>query len=132
MARVVDGLLVALVAGVLAVVVDVDNRWLAIPLSLAYETVALSRWGTTVGKRKMGLAVAAEDGGGRPSPLAALVRTAVLLGPGWVASDRIDTLGEWVPLLVVLANGYVIASRRDDRRGLHDLAAGTRPVVAVP
>lgn len=129
-ARVVDGLLVAVVAGVAATVLDVDQRWIAAPVSLVYETVAVARWGATLGKRKFAIEVVGE-GGGRVNAGGALVRAAVLLLPLHLLPDRIDTVAEWGLVLVIVANGWVVATRRVDRRGLHDLAAGTRPVAVA-
>jgi hypothetical protein len=60
-----------------------------------------------------------------------LIRAAVLLLPVYAVSSRVDTVIEWAVLLFVLANYYVIAKRRDDRRGIHDLAAGTRAIDAT-
>jgi uncharacterized RDD family membrane protein YckC len=129
-ARMVDGLLVGIVGGIAATILDLDREWLAVPLALVYETVLVAVRGATFGKQWFGIAVVPEEGGGgMPNVVASAVRAVVLFAPIYVAGD--DNLAEWAATLVVLANGFTVARRRDDRRGLHDLAAGTRPVAVA-
>ena len=126
-ARMVDGLLVGIVAGIAATVLDIESDWIAVPLALVYETASVALRGATLGKGWFGVAVVPEDGlEGVPDVVASAVRAVVLFAPIYVAGA--DNLAEWAATLVVLANGFTVARRRDDRRGLHDLAAGTRPV----
>lgn len=89
---------------------------------LGYKIVAVTRWGATLGKRVCGLEVAAlaEDGTlspGHPSRAAATRRVFV---PTGLAAIPIPGIG-----LV----GYFAAWTHAQRRGLHDLAAGT---VVIP
>lgn len=58
----------------------------------------------------------------------AAIRSVTLLVPVALLAPRIDTIGEWAVLVIVVAN-FVVARRCEDRRGLHDLAARTQPVA---
>ena len=74
----------------------------------AYATVLHALYGRTLGKALVGIRVVLADGA--PVPVgAALLR--------WVAY--------WISL-VPCGFGFVMAGLRADKRGLHDLIAGTR------
>jgi uncharacterized RDD family membrane protein YckC len=80
----------------------------------AYSVVLHAHEGQTLGKMLVNVRV--EQVGGRPlSKSTALWR--------WIAS--------WIAAMPLLL-GFVLAGLRRDKRGLHDLLAGTRVVHATP
>ncbi|WP_435110245.1 RDD family protein [Nocardiopsis synnemataformans] len=152
-ARGVDLLLVALPALLLALVLSlawvgvqavgsgstagIDDRY---PLFLSvtffllytgYETLALSRWQQTLGKRRVGLRVATQSGSGSlgAPPLAALTVRAALLALPFLLFFLLFTTGWiwWVLVVAVTAllTGGMAAWNRPNRQGLHDRIAGT-------
>ncbi len=75
--------------------------------SFLYSPVLIGLWSTTVGKRALNLYVVRSDGG-RCGFWRALVRTfASILSA------------------ILLGIGYLMIAFREDKRGLHDLMAGT-------
>ncbi len=76
-------------------------------IDLAYFVVGWSVWGTTLGKRVFGIYVIAGDGG-KPSAL--------------------QSVGRYFARLLsfaILFVGVIMVGFRGDKRGLHDLIAGT-------
>jgi len=133
LARFIDGALIGIPAGILANAMGLYGGARGVfagVVAVVYETIAIARYGRTVGKNVNHIAVVDLEGR-QPTWQSAFVRAAVLLLPAYAVSPRVDTVIEWVVLLFVLANFYVIAKRRDDRRGVHDLAAGTRAIDAA-
>ncbi|WP_223839584.1 RDD family protein [Nocardiopsis deserti] len=151
-ARGVDLLLVALPALLLALVLSL--AWVGVqavgsgstagindryPLFLSvtffllytgYETLALSRWQQTLGKRRVGLRVAPQAGSGSlgAPPLAALTVRAALLALPFLLFFLLFTIGWfwWVLVAVTaLLTGGMAAWNRPNRQGLHDRIAGT-------
>ncbi|MBI2169660.1 MAG: RDD family protein [Actinobacteria bacterium] len=131
-ARIADVVLVMvpawlLIAPIVLVVIDdaagatLLTGLIAWAVVIAYETRFTTVTGQTIGKRATGLRVVARGGDEPPTPRAALVRAAVppLLG---TATFFAYGVGWLVP--------YAWALVARDRRGLHDLLAGTE-VVAV-
>lgn len=91
--------------------------WLGAGCSFLYQVVPIALWGQTLGKRVVGVRVVGRHGA-RPSWSQALRRTApVLVG-----------VVPYLGLLAVFA--YLPVLWRQDRRGLHDFAAGTFVIVA--
>ncbi|CAL9339661.1 MULTISPECIES: RDD family protein [Nocardiopsis] len=151
-ARGIDLLLVALPALLLALVLSL--AWVGVqavgsgdttgigdryPLFLSvtffllyagYETLALSRWQQTLGKRRVGLRVAPQAGNGSLGalPLAALtVRAALLALPFLLFFLFFSAVWFWWFLVAVTAllTGGMAAWNRPNRQGLHDRIAGT-------
>jgi uncharacterized RDD family membrane protein YckC len=137
-ARVVDSLLVAVPVGLATTVVIVAQAggdptaetataestataqavmWGAIvALAVVYETVAVARWGQTVGKALMGIRVARQVNGRCPVWWEAALRIGL---PGVVAAIP-------HPLARVAAMAMFVVAMFDPlRRGLPDRAAGT-------
>lgn len=138
-ARLVDTLIVGVPIATAATELFPRERAQAVvaPIAFAavyfgYEAVQLALWGRTVGKRLTGLRVVTADGG-RPSPLQAVVRSAIYALP---------PAARPVPVLNVLAGLFWIGEvallfEGGSRQALHDRAAGTfvldvRPRVAKP
>ena len=97
---------------------DSQLLWLTVlwvGVSLVYNTVAIAMWGSTIGKRSIGLKVVNRSDGGPVSwtyaSVRALVPTVVQLVP---------VIG---PGLVIVV--YLRAIFHPLRQGLHDAAAGT-------
>jgi uncharacterized RDD family membrane protein YckC len=131
LARFLDAGIVGIPAGIVASLADISGGarlvFVAV-VAVAYETIALGVHGRTIGKNICHLGVVDLDG--RPLTWQqAFIRAAVLLVPAYLLSPKIDSVAEWLVLAFVLANYYVIAKRREDRRGIHDLAAGTRAIA---
>jgi uncharacterized RDD family membrane protein YckC len=82
-------------------------------VNVLYEAGFLIAWGTTPGKQTAGLVVADHRTGNRLSPVQAVVRTAVMFGPGLVPGA-----GWWLGFVVLLPLLW-------DGIGLYDRAAGT-------
>lgn len=91
--------------------------WCRWAIGVGYHAVAVGAWGTTPGKRLLGLEVADVRTGAAPGWAAAVLRTAPLL-LGLVPYVGSLALFSHLPLLW-----------RDDRRAAHDLLAGTVVVV---
>ena len=81
--------------------------------SLFYFTLAVTVWGTTIGKRVAGLKVVAEDGS-EMSPGRSFARAIVL----------VVSIASGIGLII---SGVMVAAR-DDKRGLNDVICGTRVV----
>jgi len=100
-------------------------------LYTGYETFALSRWGQTLGKRRLGLKVAPVAGTGSLGPVrlsALTVRAALLALPFLFLYLLLFTFGWfWWLLVIVMAvlTGGMAAWNRPNRQGLHDKIAGT-------
>lgn len=97
---------------------DSELLWITVVgvgVALAYNTVAIAVWGTTVGKRSCGLKVVNRLDGGPVSlnyaAVRALVPTVVQLVP---------VIGPGLAIVV-----YLRALFHPMRQGLHDAAAGT-------
>ncbi|PDP87712.1 hypothetical protein CQJ94_10115 [Glycomyces fuscus] len=99
-------------------------------LYTGYETLALSRWQQTLGKRRVGLRIAPQAGTGSlgAPPLAALTARAALLALPFLLFFLLFTVGWFWWLLVAvtaLLTGGMAAWNRPNRQGLHDRIAGT-------
>ncbi|WDZ89187.1 RDD family protein [Nocardiopsis sp. HUAS JQ3] len=99
-------------------------------LHAGYETLALSRWQQTLGKRRVGLRVAPQAGNGGlgAPPLAALtVRAALLALPFLLFFLFFSAVWFWwfVVAVTALLTGGMAAWNRPNRQGLHDRIAGT-------
>lgn len=121
---------------------------LVLPVGIyLFATEASSRH-ATVGKRALHLHVVEASTGGRPSRARVLVRTVVKLLPweiahfavwnivGLVAVEDFD-FPAWLLIIVVIADVlpvlYIVTvAAQKDRRGPHDLVAGTRVVRIHP
>ncbi len=79
--------------------------------SIAYFVIGWSRFGTTVGKAILGLYVIDEQTGQPPSVGKAFLRLV-----GYMVSS------------IILYIGFLMILFQDDRKGLHDMIAGTRVV----
>ena len=135
-ASLIDTLVLALI--VTAPMHSVTVRWqgwlalaaavLQIALKLPYYAVLEGRYGTTLGKRLLGLRVVSANG--TPAGLArAAIRAAVFLTV-YAARDFVpwpDPVTFGLALLALFAT----ARRRSGLRGLHEVASGTRTVVAT-
>lgn len=117
---------------------------LVLPVGVYLFACEASSRHATVGKRVMGLRVVDEKSTGAPAPWRVLVRTIVKLLPWeaahffiWqtIATVSADSLvfPAWVLVGLILADviplvyvGFVLFNR--ERRGPHDLAAGTRVI----
>lgn len=130
-ARFADGFLISIVVGIVGAVAGLDD-WrrtaLTVVTGVLYETVAIARAQRTVGKALTKLRVV-DVGGGRPAPWQAAIRAVAVLGPLYAIAPRTDTIGEWLVVAFIFANLIVVSTRREDRRGIHDLLARTRPVA---
>ena len=128
--RVLDAVLVGLAYSILAAVVGLPpptlglggvEAWTASALTAAiwllYYVAAESQWGTTVGKRIVGLRVAGPDWA-RPSVASAAIRN------GWIVFGLIPLVGGLVQLVAVIVIAVTIA-RSEANRGIHDRLAGT-------
>lgn len=134
LARFIDGLVVGIPVSVVLTIVlnrmytvpeeppSLFPIWLAtLPIFVAYEVVLVALWGQTVGKRMIGIRVAGPDG-------------AV---PGWARATRrflLPFAAAMVPYVGLLLDIAVFlrAAFVPDRRGFHDLFAGTTVVRATP
>lgn len=132
-ARFADGFLVSIVAAVIGGVAGIDGAGRTVMtavIGITYETVMVATRSQTIGKQLTKIRVA----GLADAPIApwqALVRAVVVLLPFYLIAPRTDTVGEWLVVVALIANFIVVSMRRDDRRGIHDLVAQTRP-VALP
>jgi uncharacterized RDD family membrane protein YckC len=97
--------------------VVVTAAWVGI--AVVYETVAIGRFGRTVGKRVLGLEVVRRDDGGRVGWAAAARRALVPAAAGLVP---------WVGFALRVAV-YLRAGFHPLRQGWHDAAAGTLVVL---
>lgn len=134
LARFLDGLVVGVTVTVVASLLGVSGgvrTAVTALLGVTYETVAIAVSKRTLGKSVCRIEVAGV-GNSDVSWLQAGTRAVVLLGPIYLVAPRVDTVAEWAVLLFLIANFVVVARRRTDRRGIHDLAAGTRPVAVAP
>ncbi|MEO8931850.1 MAG: RDD family protein [Lacisediminihabitans sp.] len=117
---------------------------LVLPVGIYLYAAEASVWQATVGKRALRLRVIDETNGGRPGRIRILVRTVVKLIPWelahffvWqaVAAGSLSVFPVWVSVGIAGANllpiAYVVCVLlQRERRGPHDLVAGTR-VVSV-
>jgi uncharacterized RDD family membrane protein YckC len=128
--RFVDGILFLPVT--LFVLIALHNagnlRYVTVVVLFAYEVFCLSRWGQTLGKRVAGTRViSTRAGGAKPTPWQAFLRTAVFVAPDLLILVPRPTGS----LLVEVGTGVIVLSIlvSRNRRGLHDLVAGTVVVV---
>jgi uncharacterized RDD family membrane protein YckC len=124
-ARVIDSVLLAVVGVILGVLLDFGYLWLAVQAIgvFAYFVLLDTYFGTTIGKRLLGLTVTGPDGA-RPTAGRAAVREAfTLLG-------AIPFIGPVLSLIAWIVIGVTIHSS-PTRQGKHDdLAGGTRVIAA--
>ncbi|MEO8843317.1 MAG: protein kinase [Kofleriaceae bacterium] len=115
---------------------DLDG-YIGNALILAYGTVLIARWGTTIGKAVLELQVVSIADGGKPSLTQAFVREVTLFGPTVAASftqhlfdmDAIVTLIAFVLTILAL---FFAAWRVPGKRALWDRASGTQVRYRVP
>jgi uncharacterized RDD family membrane protein YckC len=88
--------------------------WAVTGAAFAYHGVSAARWGRTVGKRAMGLAIVTDDAGNRPGVALSLWRAA------WSAAIFAPTI--LAPAVVVVGWAGVSTA---SHRSLADRAAGT-------
>src|SRR5579875_2935169 len=88
-------------------------------VAIGYYWLLTSYWGTTIGKRCLGLWVARLDGSGRAGPGAALARAAVFVLAGWA-----------VALFFLADNLWLVWDGR--RQCLHDKIARTIVIRSRP
>jgi uncharacterized RDD family membrane protein YckC len=130
-ARFVDGGIVGIPAGSLASAIGLGlgtRVAFVTVVAVAYDTVSVAVFGRTLGKRLFQTAVV--DLAQAPVTWSgALTRAVVLLVPLYLPAAVGGGVGESATVVVLIVHFLVVAQRRDDRRGIHDLAAGTRPVA---
>ena len=88
---------------------------------VAYQTLLVSRRGATIGKAALGLRVVRVDDGTIPAWDRSLIRALVPQGAGAVPVIGLA--------LVTAVYGAALFDQR--RRGIHDLAAGTRVIIGT-
>lgn len=139
-ARLADGVLVCLIGGLLSLGVLGDRYPYLVTglfsgvLMFGYFVFCETGWGTTPGKRLVGLTVRGSGGSGRPDIRQSVIRNAFTL------LAAVPYLGAVLAVLAVLAYWLIaVTINADDaRQGLHDrLAGGTavvrgRPCVSGP
>jgi uncharacterized RDD family membrane protein YckC len=117
---------------------------LVLPVGIYLYAGEASARQATVGKRVLGLRVVLQASGGRPGRARILVRTVVKLIPWefahffvWqaAASAGLAVFPRWIAIGITVANLLPIAYLvcvllQRDKRGPHDLVAGTRVIVA--
>jgi uncharacterized RDD family membrane protein YckC len=124
-ARLIDALVLVVVGVPIGMALDFDLVWLSAQALLVFVYfVALdTAWGTTVGKRLLGLRVTGADGA-RPSAGEAAIREAFTLLGAVPYAGPVLALGAWIAI-------GVTARSSPSGEGLHDrLAGGTRVVAA--
>ncbi|MFW6174521.1 MAG: RDD family protein [Chloroflexota bacterium] len=127
-AALIDGLLLMIVLGIaISLLWDAEDiarsvmlgedgeHWTMIEtfgtlLPLAYFTGPVALWGATVGKAVLGMRIVRADGG--------------RVGWGRALARCLAWLLSWL----LLAAGHIMIASRRDKRGLHDLIAGTRVI----
>lgn len=123
LARIVDGLVLGTVAlallGLGKLVFPDDVDWWRSPiaamgLDFVYEVGFLILWAATPGKRLMRIEVVDAQTDEPVAPLAAVIRTAALIGPAWV-----PVVGGWLPIAFVVPILFT-------GRAVHDYIARTR------
>ena len=123
-ARVVDAVILAVVGGAVGASMDFNVLWLTLQAVLVFGYfVALDvAWGTTPGKRLLGLRVTGPDGAA-PSLLEAARREAFTLLGAVPYAGPLLALVAWIVIVVTV-------TRSPQRQGAHDtLAGGTRVVT---
>jgi len=120
-ASLVDGLLLTLLSGIFVALswvtgssgLSVLGSLLSFAASLAIVFVGWGRFGTSPGKRLLGLAIVAEG-----------------VAPG-EGIGAVKALVRWIGYFLsafLLGIGFLLVAFRGDKRGLHDLVAGTSVV----
>jgi uncharacterized RDD family membrane protein YckC len=124
-ARVIDALLLGALGGALGVAMDFDVVWLMLQASLVftYFVVCDVAWGTTIGKRLLGLEVVGPTGG-RPDIRQAGTREAFTLLGAIPFAGPVLALIAWIVILVT-------ANASPTGQGKHDELAGGTRVLAV-
>jgi uncharacterized RDD family membrane protein YckC len=117
-ARLIDALVLVAIGVPVGVALDFSVTWLVGQALLVFVYfVALDvAWGTTVGKRVLGLRVAGADGG-RPSVGEAAVREAFTLLGAVPFAGPLLALGAWIAI-------GVTARSSEHGQGVHDRLAG--------
>jgi uncharacterized RDD family membrane protein YckC len=124
-ARCIDVVILAVPGFAAGALMDFSLVWLAIQALAvyAYFVVLDTVWGTTAGKRALGLGLAG-PGSGRVPLSAALAREAFVLAGAVPFVGPLLALGAWSTIAVT-------AQRDPEGRGWHDrLAGGTRVTAA--
>jgi uncharacterized RDD family membrane protein YckC len=120
LALIIDGFFLFLVAFVLRLAgLPVSQGFItSIPMMVAYNFLVPMLWdGYTVGKRLMGIRIAAA-GGGKPSTINFLLRSLI--------ADGLYPITYGIPFLA----SVVMVVVRPDKRAIHDILAGTQVVRA--
>jgi uncharacterized RDD family membrane protein YckC len=122
-ARLIDAIVLAVVGGLLGVAMDFSFVWLTIQAVavFAYFVVLDVAWGTTLGKRLLGLRVTG-PAGGRPTAGQAAAREAFTLLGAIPFVGPVLALVAWIVIVVTVA-------KSPQRQGAHDNLAGGTFVV---
>lgn len=122
-ARLIDGLLVGVVTSALGAAMDFNVLWLTGTALVVYGyfVVLDATWGTTVGKRLLGMRVVGPDGGPIPFANAAAREAFTLVG-------AVPFAGPFLALAAWIAIG-VTASQDPNKRGFHDRMGGGTTVL---
>jgi uncharacterized RDD family membrane protein YckC len=123
-ARVIDAVILGVVGGAVGLAMDFNVLWLVLQavLVFAYFVVLDVAWGTTPGKRLLGLRVTGPDGA-RPTTGQAAAREAFTLLGAIPFAGPLLALIAWIVIVVTV-------SKSPQGQGAHDtLAGGTRVVT---
>ena len=125
-ARLIDGLLLAVVGGSVGVAMEFATTWLVLQAALvfAYFVLLDVAWGTTIGKRLLGLQVTGPQGG-RPSVGQAAGREAFTLLGAVPYAGPLLALVAWIAIAVTI-NGSPRGQGVHDRLGGGTAVVGTR------
>lgn len=124
-ARAIDAVILAVAGGALGIAMDFNVVWLTIQAVavFAYFVALDATWGTTPGKRLLGLRVTGPDGA-RPTPGQAAAREAFTLLGAIPFIGPLLALAAWTAIVVTVAQS-------PQRQGAHDNLAGGTFVVAA-
>ena len=130
LAQVLDGLVLLVpavaivywVAGDILIATDTETTssqmwatFMLVAMQIAYNTVCVTTWGATLGKRALGLRVVSEVDGGAVPLNGAAMRALIP-----AAAGLIPVIGMAAPIII-----YMRAFFHPLRKGWHDQAAGT-------
>jgi uncharacterized RDD family membrane protein YckC len=124
-ARLIDGIVLAVVGALWGPLLDFNLFWLTgqAILVFAYFVLLDVTWGTTVGKRLVGLRVAGPESG-RPTPAQAAIREAFTLLGAIPYAGPVLAFVAWIVIMVTISSSPT-------GQGKHDELAGGTQVVRV-
>jgi uncharacterized RDD family membrane protein YckC len=124
-ARLIDAVILAVVGGSLGVALEFGYAWLVLQalLVFAYFVVLDVSWGTTVGKRVLGLAVTGPDGG-PPTVGQAVTREVFTLLGAIPFAGPVLALVAWIVIAVTISSS-------PSGQGKHDELAGRTRVIRL-